>query len=90
MQSQLFKDLTEMELTSQERQAFVKLQSDGSFQAFANVMERWLLKKAVDLMTAPHENQEFTLAKVQGAHEFYDRMMKLVDESKNPKQDLKA
>lgn len=71
----------ELELTSKERTAFSRLSDNKDFHAFVDVMTRWQIKRAHDLIERPEDDQAAQLLQHQGGYALLKRMVKYVNES---------
>lgn len=79
----------DLELTSQERSAMARLGDSKDFQKLMDVMARWNMKRAYDLLGTPREGQDAELLQFQGGHALLRRMIKYVDESVDTSKPLK-
>lgn len=73
-----------IELSSVENAALHRLQSSPDFAVFIDIMTRWNMKRAFDLLRDPHADQATTLVEHQGGFQLLKKMIKYVDEAPSP------
>lgn len=74
-------DYADVEVSSEESSALARLSGNKDYLVLVDIMARWQMKSAYDLISATVEGQETDLLLQQGGYRLYKRMVKYVQEA---------
>lgn len=78
------KKLGALEITSQENAAFIRLRQNKDFKMLLDVLGRWDLTRAFELLDHPRPGQDADLVTAQGIHQALKKIITLVESAAQP------